>query len=229
MTGSVLAISEYGDSDGPPVVMLHGSGGPRDRERLVTECAPQRRWICPHLRGFGASLKSPPWTLEQYAQDLAATLDSLQVERTDVIGASLGGSVALGFAELMPALVRSVVVLDAAVCTPEHYLSRRTIEDATPTIAALQMSISENLPPSLKTFTGSVLILASGASTKHNVTESGTTALRSQLGPRLHVLTITDAGHDLLKDAFDDTVSEIRRFLENADRASAKIVERVSD
>jgi pimeloyl-ACP methyl ester carboxylesterase len=142
-----------------------------------------------------------------------ATLDSLRTEQADVIGASLGGAVAFALARLVPSRVRSVVVLDTPVCTPEHYLSHRSLDDVTPMTAALQKSISENLPPNLGTFTGRVLILAAGASTKHNVTESGKAALRSRLGPRLDTVTIADAGHNLLVDAFDETVSEIRQFL----------------
>ena len=129
MTGSVLATAEYGRPDGPPVVALHGGGGAKERwERTATRVAPQRRWICPDLRGFGASVKSPPWTLEQFAQDVVSTLDSLRVERADLIGASFGGTVAFAVVRLVPARVRSVVVLDAVVSTPEEYLSRRVAE-----------------------------------------------------------------------------------------------------
>jgi pimeloyl-ACP methyl ester carboxylesterase len=213
-TGSVLATTEFGRPDGPPILALHGSGSLW--RRAATECGPHRRWICPALRGFGASVKSPPWTIEQLAQDVVATLDSLRIGQADVIGASLGGAVAFALARLVPSRVRSVVVLDAAVCTSEHYLSHRRLDDATPTMAALQKSISENLPPDLGTFTGRVLILAAGASTKHNVTESGKAALRSRLGPSLDTVTIAAAGHNLLVDAFDETVSEISQFLDKA-------------
>jgi pimeloyl-ACP methyl ester carboxylesterase len=219
MTGSVLATEEYGTPEGSPVVALHGAGGAEGRPAI--ESAPQRRWICPSLRGFGASVKAPPWTLEQLAQDVVATLDSLRIERADVIGASLGGAVAFAVARLAPERVRSMVALDAAVCTPQHYLKHRNLAHAPELLAALQKSISENLPPNLGQFAGHVLILAAGASTKHNVTESGIAALRSQLGLRLHVVTIADAGHDLLGDAFDQTVCEIRRFLDQVEPPGA--------
>jgi pimeloyl-ACP methyl ester carboxylesterase len=174
------------------------------------------------------SVKSPPWTIEQLARDVVATLDSLAVERADVIGASLGGAVAFTLARLAPARVRSVAVLDAAVCTPEHYLSHRSLDDVTEMTAALQKSTSENLPPDLGAFTGHALILGAGISTKHNVTESGKAALRSQLGTRLHAVTIADAGHNLLVDGFDETVSEIRLFLNQADKDRPTSVETVS-
>ena len=218
MTGSVLATTEYGRPDGSPVVALHGAGGPWRWEGTATACDPRRRWICPELRGFGASVKSPPGTLEQLAQDVVSTLDSLRVERADLIGASLGGGVAFVIARLVPARVRSVVVLDAAVCTPEEYLSHRDLRGVPELTAALQRSTSENLPPKLGQFAGRVLVLAAGASTKHNVTESGKAALRSELGPRLRVVTLSDARHNLLGDAFERTVSEIAQFLNDVDQ-----------
>ena len=210
MTGAVLSTIEYGSPNGFPVVALHGAAGMKERwKRAGTEGMPQRRWICPDLRGYGESIKSPPWTLAQLAQDVVATLDSLRVETADLIGASLGGAVAFAVARLAPSRVRSVVVVDPPVSTREEYLSRGFV--APETVAAFGKSTSENLPPTLGEFAGDVLLLESGRS--HMVTESGRAALRSQLGTRLHAVTFDDAGHMLLLEAFDRTVSEIEQFL----------------
>lgn len=258
MTGATLSVTEYGSPSGLPLVALHGANGTKERwARIGTEGIPQRRWICPDLRGHGVSVKSPPWTIPQLAQDVAATLDSLQIEKTDLIGASLGGNVAFALARLKPARVRSLVLLDPAVSSRAEYLRRTPFEpvyevetlgdylesrmsqrppDAREWIrteliaareetasgtfriradpaanAALRESTSEQLPPSLGKFTGDVLLLASGLSDA--VTEAGRTALRSQLGERLNVVTIEDAGHVLLWDAFEETVFEIEKFL----------------
>jgi len=274
MTGTVLPTAEYGRPDGPPVVALHGLGGTKERwERTATEGVPQRRWICPDLRGHGASVKSPPWTLEQLAHDVVATLDSLQVEEADLIGASLGGAVAFAVTRLVPSRARSVVVADAAVSTPEEYLSRRlpaalyeaeTIDQfveprisllppdtrdwakreimagveraasgrfhlgaAPELIAALRKNTSENLPPTLGKFAGHVLLLESGRS--QNVTDAGKAALRSELGARFHTVTFADAGHNLLWEAFDETVSAIDQFLDDVDQDRRTRLESASD
>jgi lipase len=274
MTGTVLPTTQYGRPDGPPVVALHGLGGTKERwERTATEGVPLRRWICPDLRGHGASVKLPPWTLEQLAHDVVVTLDSLQLEGADLVGASLGGAVAFAVARIAPSRARSVVVVDAAASTPEEYLGRRLPEAlyeaetidrfleprisllaadtrdwarreimagverttsggfrlrATPeVIAALRKSTSENLPPTLGQFAGHVLLLESGLS--HNVTEAGTAALRSELGARFHAVTFDDAGHNLLWDVFDETVSEIERFLNDVDQDRRTSLESASD
>src|SRR5262245_19125157 len=151
-------------------------------------CAPERRWICPALRGFGTAVDSPPWTLEQFAEDVAATLDWLRVERADVIGYSFGGSVAFAVVRLVPGRVRSVVSTDGHVSTAEEYLSVR-VEERTSTQRrrAGRKSIAENLPPTLGTFAGHVLVFESGLG--QIVTESGKAALRSELGPGLRLVS----------------------------------------
>jgi pimeloyl-ACP methyl ester carboxylesterase len=228
VTGTVLATTEYGGADGPPIVALHGGGGPGGWERLVTESAPRRRWICPHLRGFGASVKSPPWTLEQLAQDIVETLDSLRVESVDLLGPSLGGTVAFAVVRLVPARVRSVVVLDCSVCTREEHFNRfGDLHEMPAPRAARLRSARENLPPKLGTFAGHLLLLESGLT--HAVTESGKAALREELGTRLRVVTFPDTGHNLLRDAFDDAASLIGQFLGQVDQERPTSVETLSE
>src|SRR5262245_16469268 len=201
MTGSVLPTTEHGRPDGRPVVVLHGGGGPGGPERAATASAAERRWIFPELRGFGA-VSSPPWTLEQHAQDVAVTVDSLRVEMADLIGFSLGGTVAFAVVRLVPARVRSVVVIDCHVSTPDEFLTRRVAErTSTEMWRALRQSIGENLPPTLGSFAGDVLVLESGLT--EAVTEAGKAAIRSELGPRLRVVALPDAGHDLLGGGCD--------------------------
>ena len=131
MSGSVLATTEYGTPGGPPIVALHGALGTKERlERIGTEGLPERRWIAPDLRGFGDSVASPPWTIEQLAEDVLATLDELGVEEADVLGTSLGGSVAFAVARLAPSRVRSVVAVDSAVSLPEERRGRAPFEVA---------------------------------------------------------------------------------------------------
>jgi pimeloyl-ACP methyl ester carboxylesterase len=147
---------------------------------------------------------------------VVSTLESLRVESADLIGASFGGTVAFAVVRLVPARVRSVVVIDSVVSTPEEYLSRRVVERTrTEMLSDLRTSTSKNLPPKLATFAGHVLVLAAGLS--DNVTESGRAALQSELGPRFHAVTLADVGHNLIGDALDDTVSEIVQFLDEVD------------
>ena len=69
-------------------------------------------------RGHGASSKTPgPYTAEQFADDLADLLRAVGWESAIVLGASMGGSIAIEFAFLHPTMVRALGLVD----TTAHY------------------------------------------------------------------------------------------------------------
>ncbi len=73
-----------------------------------------RRCIAPDLRGFGCSSPStrPVLSMEDHADDLAALLDALGVDQVDLVGLSMGGYIALAFAERHPGLLRTLALVD---------------------------------------------------------------------------------------------------------------------
>jgi pimeloyl-ACP methyl ester carboxylesterase len=78
--------------------------------RPLVERLEDRYWlIVPDLRGHGTT----PLPAEEYAHvdDLLAVLDDLRVEQTVVIGASMGGYVALELATAAPERVKALVVM----------------------------------------------------------------------------------------------------------------------
>lgn len=71
------------------------------------------RLIVPDLRGFGGSDAPPgPYTVEQQADDLAALLDRLGVQRAVICGLSMGGYIALAFMRRHAARARALVLAD---------------------------------------------------------------------------------------------------------------------
>jgi 3-oxoadipate enol-lactonase len=73
-----------------------------------------RRCIAPDLRGFGRSSPSihPVLSMEDQADDLVALLDALGIEQVDLIGLSMGGYIALAFAEQHPERLRTLALVD---------------------------------------------------------------------------------------------------------------------
>jgi len=73
-----------------------------------------RRCIAPDLRGFGRSSPSTRSVLsmEDLADDLVAFIDALGIEKVDLIGLSMGGYVALAFAERHPGRLRTLALVD---------------------------------------------------------------------------------------------------------------------
>src|SRR6266540_2143084 len=102
--------------DGPPLLLLHGAYmtiemmGP-----IVPGLAESRQVIAVEQQGHGHTADiDRPISYEQMADDSAALLGYLEVERADVVGYSMGGGVALQLAVRHPAVVRKMVVASAS-------------------------------------------------------------------------------------------------------------------
>jgi pimeloyl-ACP methyl ester carboxylesterase len=97
---------------GPTVVFLHGAFmDRRSWDRQVAPFARHFRVVRYDLRPFGES--SRPEKAYSVPDDLLRLLDHLKVDRAHLIGHSFGGGVALDFALLYPARVRSLVLAGA--------------------------------------------------------------------------------------------------------------------
>lgn len=86
---------------GPPVVLVHGwslsSAALADEAAALARGG--RRAIVPDLRGHGrSSAPAAPFCLADLARDLAALLEALALERTVLVGWSLGAQVAIAAA-----------------------------------------------------------------------------------------------------------------------------------
>lgn len=106
-------------SDQPPLVLLHGGGDTIETSfgRLLPELAKTRRVIAFEQQGFGHTADTPdrPFAFEQSAEDTAALLEYLRVDRADLLGFSNGGSIALHVAMRHPDLVRRVIAITAVM------------------------------------------------------------------------------------------------------------------
>jgi pimeloyl-ACP methyl ester carboxylesterase len=103
---------------GEPLVLLHGLGSSgRDWARQMTVFGDRYRIIAPDLRGCGRTAKPPgPYTIQRFADDLDTLLDRLEVASAHLLGYSLGGAVALQFANDYSARVRSLIVVNCQSC-----------------------------------------------------------------------------------------------------------------
>jgi haloacetate dehalogenase len=105
--------------DGPAVVLIHGypqSGA--CWHKLAPLLVERYRVIVPDLRGYGDSVGPPPdaanmlYSKRAMANDIAAVLDALAVDRTMVVGHDRGGRVAYRFALDHAARISKLAVLD---------------------------------------------------------------------------------------------------------------------
>jgi pimeloyl-ACP methyl ester carboxylesterase len=99
---------------GEPLVLLHGAfmAVSGDWMDWINELAKTRKVIAIDMQGHGrtADIKRDI-TYENLADDVAALMDYLKIERADVMGYSLGGGAAMECAIRHPEKVRKVVVI----------------------------------------------------------------------------------------------------------------------
>ncbi len=103
---------------GEPLVLLHGNGESHAYfAAQIDRFARTRRVLAPDTRGHGASPRgTAPFTIAQFALDLAAFLDERRLDQTDLLGFSDGANIALTFALAHPERVRRLVLNGANLC-----------------------------------------------------------------------------------------------------------------
>jgi len=114
VNGARLWYEETGPADGHAVTFVHA--GICDHRQWNTQMAAfsaKYRVIRFDMRGFGQSdLPAGPASL---SDDLGGLLDALHVERTAVIGCSMGGSAAIDFTLKQPDRVAALVTVGAGM------------------------------------------------------------------------------------------------------------------
>jgi pimeloyl-ACP methyl ester carboxylesterase len=115
VNGVDLFYAEHG-SGGTPLVLLHGGiGGGEMFDGLAPRLAKRRRVIVPDLEGHGRTAHiDRPLRPEHLADDVAALIERLGIERADVLGYSLGGEVTWRLAIQHPQRVRRIVVVSSS-------------------------------------------------------------------------------------------------------------------
>ena len=120
--GAELSIELAGH--GPALLLLHGFTGSAETMRALADAfADDYRTIAVDLLGHGRSdAPADPsrYALECAAGDLARVLDALGESGAHVLGYSLGGRIALGFAALRPQRVHSLVAIGASAGLAEQ-------------------------------------------------------------------------------------------------------------
>lgn len=134
-TSTVLA-SPYGDIEyaqggsGPPVLVIHGSGGGFDQGALIARAVlgDDVHWIAPSRFGYLRSAAPPGATFDEQAHAYAYLLDALHLPRVAVVALSHGGPSALLLAVLHPERVSSLTLISAGVASsavPEQARANR--------------------------------------------------------------------------------------------------------
>jgi pimeloyl-ACP methyl ester carboxylesterase len=110
--GVKYAYRRYGKSGGVPLVLLQHFRGNLDNwdPALMDTLAAEREVIAFDNTGVALSSGVTPNSVTQMARDAIIFIESLKLDRVDVLGFSLGGFVAQEVALLRPYLVRKLIL-----------------------------------------------------------------------------------------------------------------------
>ncbi|WP_210244143.1 alpha/beta fold hydrolase [Arenimonas fontis] len=144
INGVNLYYEDHGPREGMPLVLLNGGGSTIETTwgRALPLLARTRRVIALDEEGHGrSSFRDGPSSFEASADDVAALLEHLQVERADLMGFSNGASIALQVAIRHPRRVRRLV-----------FASSMTRRDGAPAAfwAFMDGASLDNMPDPLK-------------------------------------------------------------------------------
>jgi len=134
LEGADVRLNYFVEGDGPAVTLLHGftQSGRSWREVIATMPAGWR-WIVPDLRGHGETRLRPgaPSTMDACTADLEMLWDHLGIDRTHLVGYSMGGRLALNVAARRPERLISLLTVGAhAGLEGEARESRRQGDEA---------------------------------------------------------------------------------------------------
>jgi len=119
LPGGNLQVVDRGPRDAPPIVLVHCFTCSIDWwNRMMPLLSRKHRVVAVDLLGHGGSEKPESgYTPPNQAKLVAQALEKLQVSDAEIVGHSLGGSVAVALAEQNPQLVDRVVIIDMP---PDH-------------------------------------------------------------------------------------------------------------
>lgn len=81
------------------------------------------RVVRPDLRGHGQTeATAPPYSLDLLVEDTIGLMDALDIQRTSVLGLSIGAIIAMGLALDVPDRIERAVVADARADAPPAYV-----------------------------------------------------------------------------------------------------------
>ncbi|MDR0780173.1 MAG: alpha/beta fold hydrolase, partial [Pseudomonadales bacterium] len=117
ITAAGIRTNYHDLGSGPPVLMIHGSGPGvsawANWRLAMPELARRARVIAPDMAGFGFTERPPGFVyrMDAWVAQALGLLDALGIEKTDLVGNSFGGGLALALAIRHPKRVRRLVLM----------------------------------------------------------------------------------------------------------------------
>jgi 2-succinyl-6-hydroxy-2,4-cyclohexadiene-1-carboxylate synthase len=116
LEGADVRLNYLVTGEGTPVTLLHGfTQSGKSWQEVIAAMPPGWRWVVPDLRGHGLTRLNPgaPCSMDACTADLVMLWDQLGIERTHLVGYSMGGRLALHAAARRPERLLSLLTIGA--------------------------------------------------------------------------------------------------------------------
>jgi pimeloyl-ACP methyl ester carboxylesterase len=220
LDGIVFRYRETGDGTGPVLVLLHALGeDARDWDEVAAALSSRYRVLALDQRGHGQSEYTARYSFELMRDDLRNFVDALGLERFSLMGHSMGGLVALLFAEEHPERVQRLAIEDAAPPAESGTRPEPPPEPPEPVsfdwrvVAPIRRQLNDADPAwweRLHRITAPTLVVG-GGSTSH-IPQEELEAL-SKLIPGCRLVTIEGAGHEVHSARHEQFLAVVEEFL----------------
>lgn len=134
INGNKLAVEVLGRDDAPVLIAHHGAPGLGTRagpRASFGSLADRFRVLVFDARGSGESEGNPPFTHEQWADDVEGLRNWVGAETVVMAGGSYGGFIAMEYAIRYPDRVSALVLRDTAADHENEKAARRNAETST--------------------------------------------------------------------------------------------------
>jgi len=114
--GADVRLNYFVTGEGTPVTLLHGfTQSGRSWREVIAAMPAGYQWVVPDLRGHGQTKIAPgaPCSMDACLLDLMMLWDHLGIERTHLVGYSMGGRLALHVAVHRPDRIVSLMTIGA--------------------------------------------------------------------------------------------------------------------
>lgn len=196
-----------GGTGGIPIVFVHSfAGSSAHWPSQLTHARATQRAVAFDLRGHGQSAAptNDDYRVESLAEDLAAVIDGLQLDRVALVGHGLGASVATAYASERPDRVAGLLLVVPPGKVPAEQAQKtihalendfdkvsagyyeQLLTDAKPNVRSMIMLDARRLPR------GAALALI-----KASQEYDAASALQRYKGPKLSIVTSSDTPMDL--------------------------------
>jgi esterase len=113
LNGLRFHYREWGQPDAPPLVLLHGyASHSRSWDTFARALAPQFRNFALDQRGHGETGWTNDYSADRMIEDVAAFVGAVRLDRFDLLGLSMGGRNAYGYAARHQETLKRLVIVD---------------------------------------------------------------------------------------------------------------------